>query len=149
MQKAVSLAKYVKKRNGVAIGASGSMKNMFQRALGAGSFTQFWHYWNPVWGYYLSRNVMKPASSFLPVWLAVLITFAVSGGLHDIAVSVVKWQFILFFTPWFVFMGLMVVVTKYLDLTYGGLPWGVKAVINSAFIGVCLAATYLLESFYM
>lgn len=92
---------------------------------------------------------MKPASSFLPVWLAVLITFAVSGGLHDIAVSVVKWQFIFFFTPWFVFMGLMVVVTKYLDLTYGGLPWGVKAVINSAFIGVCLAATYLLESFYM
>ena len=149
MQKAVSLAKYVKKRNGVALGAPGSMRNMFQRALGAGSFAQFWRYWNPIWGYYLSRNIMKPASYFFPVWLAVLVTFAVSGALHDIAVSVVKWQFIFFFTPWFVFIGLMVVITKSLNVTYGGLPWGVRAFINCAFIGVCLAATYLLESFYI
>lgn len=149
MQKTASLSKYVKKRNGVAIGASGSMKNMFERSLGANSFYQFWRYWNPIWGYYLTRHIMKPASTFLPVWLATILTFAISGTLHDFAVSVIKWQFLFFFTPWFVLMGLMVVATKYLSISYARFPWGARAVINTVIIGVCLAATYLLEHLYI
>jgi len=101
MQTTLSLSQYVKKRNGVPLGANHSMRNMLSRALGAKSFPIFWHYWNPIWGYYLSRNVMRPISQFLPMWLAVLLTFLVSGALHDIAVALVKCQAIFFFTPWF------------------------------------------------
>ena len=75
MPTTLSLSQYVKKRNGVPLGASHSMRNMLSRALGAKSFPIFWHYWNPIWGYYLSRNVMRPSSQFLPMWLAVLVTF--------------------------------------------------------------------------
>ena len=77
----LSLAQYVKKRNGVPLGASGSMTNMLSRSFGAASFPIFWHYWNPIWGYYLSRNVMSPLASFLPFSLATFLTFLVSGAL--------------------------------------------------------------------
>lgn len=67
------------------------------------SLAQFWRYWNLLWGYYLSRFVMRPASRLLPIWLATIVTFLVSGALHDIAVSLIKWKVVVFMTHflWF------------------------------------------------
>ena len=148
MQRTVSLAQYVKKRNGVPLGASGSMTNMLSRSFGAASFPVFWHYWNPIWGYYLSRNVMRPLASFLPVSLATFLTFLVSGALHDLAVSIVKLKTIFFFTLWFGLMGLIVVVSKGAGISYGHVSWPVRALINSLFILVSLGLTYFLEKLY-
>ncbi|MCZ4338857.1 acyltransferase [Shewanella colwelliana] len=135
MHKSISLAQYVKKRNGVPLGDSNSMRNMLQRSLGAGTFYLFWRYWNPIWGYYLSRQVMKPLSYALPIWLATILTFSVSGALHDLAVMVVKWQFVFLFTPWFTLMGIIVVLSKQFDWSYAASPWGVRMLFNVAFIG--------------
>ncbi len=136
MHKTISLSEYVKKRNGVALGASGSMSNMLKRSLGASSFYLFWKYWNPIWGYYLSRNVMRPLSSFLPVPLAVFFTFFVSGALHDIAVSLVKWKIIIFFTPWFTLMSFIVLLTKKFGISYQEYHWLIRASINIALVAV-------------
>ncbi|WP_193164527.1 MBOAT family O-acyltransferase [Microbulbifer hainanensis] len=148
MQNKVSLSQYVRKRNGVALGANHSMRNMLSRSLGAGSFPVFWHYWNPIWGYYLSRNVMKPLGLFLPSWLAVVFTFLVSGALHDLAVSLVKWKVIIFFTPWFALMGITVVLSKHFAISYRSYPWFVRTAINILFIGSALLATCLVEGKY-
>ena len=148
MKRTVSLAQYVKKRNGVPLGGNGSMKNMLSRAFGASSFPVFWHYWNPIWGYYLSRNVMRPLASFLPIYLATLITFLVSGALHDIAVSIVKWKAVLFFTPWFGLMGMVVIVSKRAGVTYGKISWPFRALINVSFILLSLGVTYFVETLY-
>ena len=148
MQNTVSLSQYVRKRNGVALGASHSMRNMLSRSLGAGSFPVFWHYWNPIWGYYLSRNVMKPLGLFLPSWLAVIFTFLVSGAIHDLAVSLVKWKVIIFFTPWFFLMAVAVVLSKYFAISYGSYPWLVRAAINLLVIGIALLATFFVEGWY-
>ena len=96
MHKTITLSEYVKKRNGVALGASGSMTNMLKRLLGASSFYLLWQYWNPIRGYYLSRKVMKPLSQLLPIWLAIIMTFAVSGALHDLAITALKWKLTFF-----------------------------------------------------
>ena len=48
--KTLTLEAYVKHRNGVPLGASGSLENMLVRSLGAGTFAKFWQYWNPIWG---------------------------------------------------------------------------------------------------
>ena len=138
MHKTISLSEYVKKRNGVALGASGSMSNMLKRSLGAGSFYLFWQYWNPIWGYYLSRNIMKPLRQWFPIWLALIMTFAVSGALHDLAISLVKMKFTYFFTPWFSLMGITVLVTKKLGISYGVYSWPIKASINIAIITATL-----------
>jgi hypothetical protein len=130
MPNTISLSAYVKKRNGVALGASGSMRHMLKRSLGAGSFYLFWRYWNPIWGYYLSRYVMKPLIQFLPAWLAVFLTFAVSGAIHDMAVTVVKLEWTFFFTPWFMVMGLLALLTRKGGVSFHPFPWPVRALLN-------------------
>ena len=141
MHRSITLSEYVKRRNGVAIGGSGSLTNMLKRSLGASSFNSFWQYWNPIWGYYLSRQVMRPLSYLFPIWLVVILTFAVSGALHDLAISLVKWELTFFFTPWFSLMGLVVLATKKFGISYSEYPWIVRALINTLFIAVCLVLT--------
>jgi hypothetical protein len=141
MHRTITLSEYVKKRNGVALGSPGSMTNMLKRSLGARSFYVFWQYWNPIWGYYLSRKIMKPLCNVLPISLAIIITFSVSGALHDLAISLVKWELTILFTPWFSLMGLVVLATKKFGLSYGKYHWLVRALINISCIAVCLLIT--------
>ena len=146
MDKAISLKEYVKRRNGLPLGASGSLTNMLKRSLGAGSFQTFWRYWNPVWGYYLSRNVMRPLSRWLPAWLAVLATFLVSGALHDLAVSAIKREIIFVITPWFAVMGLAVLVTTKLGWNYANYPWLGRASINAFIVVASLLVSLFVSS---
>jgi hypothetical protein len=148
MHRTISLSQYVKKRNGVALGAPGSMSNMLKRSLGASSFYVFWQYWNPIWGYYLSRKVMKPLSQLFPLWLAIIITFAVSGALHDLAITLVKWQLTFFFTPWFSLMSIIVLATKRFDISYSQFHWIIRALINITLIALCFMLTLVLERLY-
>jgi len=144
MSKVISLSQYVKKRTGVSLGASGSMGNMLKRSFGAPSFYLFWRYWNPIWSYYLSRYVMKPVSSFVPHWCAVIITFAVSGALHDLAVMLIKWKLLCFFTPWFSLMAVCAVLSIKLNLLFSHFPMSVRAFINFLYISGSFYLTELL-----
>ena len=148
MRKTISLSQYVKKRSGLPLGASGSMTNMLKRSLGADSFENFWRYWNPIWGYYLSRYIMKPLCQWMPIWLATILTFAVSGALHDLAVVILKWKTIFFFTPWFALMGLAVVITKGFNLQYANSPWFIKAFFNVMTIVICFYGASFIDSMY-
>ncbi len=148
MNRSISLSEYVKKRNGVPLGGAGSMSNMIDRSLGADSFYLFWRYWNPIWGYYLSRNVMKPLSKFLPIWLATILTFAVSGGLHDLAVTLVKWKLTFFFTPWFILMGGMVLASSKFNISYSGYHRIIRMLFNIAFVVVCLTLVLFVDGLY-
>ncbi|MBY6186627.1 acyltransferase [Marinobacter hydrocarbonoclasticus] len=141
MDRSVSLPEYVRRRNGLPLGASGSLQAMLRRSLGAGSFAQFWRYWNPIWGYYLSRYVMRKLHRHLPFGLSVLLTFAVSGALHDLAVTALRWQITGFFTPWFSCMGLLVILTSGLNLSYRHRPWAVRALFNLTFIVASFVVT--------
>ncbi len=143
MHSSLTLSQYVKKRNGVPLGASHSMRNMLARSLCAKSFAVFWHYWNPIWGYFLSRYVMRPLRRFLPLSFATFITFVVSGSLHDLAVSIVKWKAVFLFTPWFALMGLVVIASSKIGISYGHFAWYFRALIN-VFI---IIATFGLTSF--
>jgi len=134
MHRSVTLSQYVKKRNGVALGASHSMRNMLARSLGAHSFAVFWHHWNPIWGYYLARYVMRPLSACLPLSVASLLTFMVSGLLHDLAVTLVKWQLVVFFTPWFALMGGVAIGAGSAGITYRQFSWPVRASINALIV---------------
>ncbi|WP_346654740.1 acyltransferase [Pseudoalteromonas ruthenica] len=142
----LSLRQYVKRTNGVPMGATHSLRNMLYRAFGAGSFATFWHYWNPIWGYYLSRYIMRPLNIYLPKALAVWITFLFSGALHDLAVSLIKWQLIVFFTPWFGLMGALALVSTPKRLSYRDTPWLVRATTNALLLGVSLMVTFALEN---
>ena len=114
----MNLSDYVKKRNGVPLGATDSLRNMLFRSLGAGKFSIFWHYWNPMWGYYLGKYIFKPLKTIFPPPFSLIITFVVCGFIHDLAIMLLKWKFTLLLTPWFLFMGLSVVLGAYLKIDY-------------------------------
>lgn len=129
MQK-LTLNDYVRKRNGVPMSAPGSFRNNMYRAWGAASFAGFWRSWNPIFGYYLARFIFIPLKHWLPSWLALILTFAVSGLIHDMVTMLVSAEFRLFFTLWFVLMAVWLVLSEHLKLQYGGLPWWGRMLLN-------------------
>ena len=84
----------------------------------------------------------------MPVWLAILVTFAVSGALHDLAVMLVKWRGLFFFTPWFTLMGIWVVLSQQVGITYQRQPFVIRALLNGATVATTLWLATLLESLY-
>ena len=120
------------------LGHKDSLRNMLSRSLGAGRFSIFWNYWNPIWGFYLGIFIFKPLKLFLPQALSLIITFVVCGFIHDLAIMMLKLKFSLFLTPWFLFMGLSVVVSEYLKIDYSRFPWIVRSTINIIIILCCL-----------
>lgn len=141
----ISLRQYVKRRNGVPLGDNRSLPNMLRYSLGAGTFAEFWLYWNPIWGYYLARYIQRPLLKLLPPSVALILTFVVSGALHDLAISLVKQTVYVVFTPWFGVMALVIVLTQALKLSYSALPWLFRAIINSVLIGASLAAVLVVS----
>ena len=135
---ALTLARYVRARNGVPLGARASLPNMLCRSLGASSFAGFWRFWNPIWGYYLGRFIFRPARRVLPPAPAVILTFAVSGALHDLAVTLIRGDPTFLLTPWFVLMSLGLLLGEALHMDLSARPWLVRASAHIAYIGACL-----------
>ena len=143
MRKSISLAEYIKKRNGVPLGAKRSFRNMLYRSFGAKSFATFWYYWNPIWSFYLTKFVMRASLVFLPTWISILVTFIISGLIHDLAISIFYQEIYVLFTPWFGLMGLVVVLTKKFKISYADHPWLVRTLANSFFLGSSFSIVYL------
>ena len=141
----MTLSEYVLKRNGVPLGAKGSLPNNLRYALGAGNNSDFWKHWNPIWGYYLAKFIYLPLGQRVPNWLSTLTSFAVSGALHDLAVGLfgIAWQSL--FTWWFLVMGLFLVGSRRLRIEYGELPFLLRAGVNIASPAACLAITLFLR----
>ena len=141
----LTLASYVKLRNGVPLGAAGSMRSMLTRSFGAANFGTFWQYWNPIWGYYLAKYIYHPCRKWLPRSFAIIVTFAVSGALHDVAASLAAGRIISFFTLWFMLMGMVVVVTQAFSISLQQYHFVFRALCNAAIIVASYALSRLLH----
>ena len=87
-RKRPSLVKYLTLRLG-----SGSPKTwlwaMCMQAFTATTFRRFWHYWNPLYGYYLANFCYVPLRRVATKRVSFVTTFAVSGFLlHDLPVAI-------------------------------------------------------------
>ena len=119
---------------------------MLDRSLGAGSLAGFWRHWNPIWSYGLGRFVQSPLQRFIPSWLALTFTFAVSGLLHDLAIMAVRRDTGVLVTPWFTIVGIAVVVSSRLGWRYEGIAWLARAAINLAAIIAALLLALMLTA---
>lgn len=145
----LTLAQYVHRRNGVPLGDPDSLRNMLHRSLGAGSFAGFWRYWNPIWGYGLGKYVYAPLRSVSTPAVALILTFAISGGIHDLAVMAVRRSGAFLFTPWFFLLGVGVVLGHALKIDFSNRPWGVRASINVTYLATCLAMVQVARWFFV
>lgn len=137
----LTLSQYVLLRNGVPLGDGKSLRNMLHRSLGAASFAGFWQYWNPIWGYGLGKFMYSPLRRLLPPAAAFILTFVISGGIHDLATMAVSRSFAFLFTPWFFLLGVGAVLSRAFGMNLAKRPWWVRASINLAYLAICLALT--------
>ncbi|MEL4309107.1 hypothetical protein [Joostella sp. CR20] len=144
----ITLTDYIKKRNGVAIGSSKSLRNNLYRSLGSKNFSTFWNYWNPIFGFYLGKYVFKPLKLFFPVTIAFLLTFVFCGMIHDIVTTLVRGRTSFFFSIWFFLMGMAVLVTKLFNHNFSRYKWITRAVINLTIISLCLLLTLLIKEYF-
>lgn len=119
---------------------------MLDRSLGASSLAGFWRHWNPIWSYGLGRFVQSPLQKFIPSWLALILTFAVSGLLHDLAIMAVRRELGLLVTPWFTIVGIAVVVSSHFEWNAEGYAWPVRATSNLAVILASLSIALTLTA---
>lgn len=134
----ITLGQYVALRNGVPLGDGRSLRNMLQCSFGAASFAGFWQYWNPIWGYGLGRYVYAPLRRVLPPAVAFILTFAISGALHDLATMAVSWSPAFLFTPWFTLMGMGAVLGRVIGMDLAKRPFWLRVAVNLAYLLVCL-----------
>ncbi len=134
----MSLNQYVLKRNGVPLGHRASLIQNLNRSLGAESNALFWKHWNPIWGYFLARYIYVPLTSVCSKPFAVVITFGVSGALHDIAIGLLGYGWQYFLTVWFVILGIFLNLSSYLEINYGGCRFFIRVGINVVSVLACL-----------
>lgn len=143
----ITLAEFIAQRLGDEQKPGALLKRMFILSFGAGSFREFWRYWNPVYGYFLYYYCYKPLRRFLPAPLCVIATFASSGFfLHDLAfgwwIRAIRTQTLPlpFVTLWFSLIALGVLLTGSLRLSWRDNPFRVRALLN----GGCIVLPFLL-----
>src|SRR6218665_676393 len=144
----MNLSEYVKKRNGLPIGHSGSLRNHLTRSLGARNFSAFWNFWNPVFGYYLGKKIFKPLKRVIPVTFALIFTFIFCGIVHDLVTTLIRGRLSLFFSVWFLIMGTAVAITQYNNYDFSKKQWVYRAATNLLIIGVCILLTILLNGIF-
>lgn len=144
----MKLSEYVKRRNGVPFGHPDSLRNNLQRSLGAKNFSTFWNFWNPIFGYYLGIKIFRPLKRVFPVRPSLILTFVICGFIHDLVTTLVRGRVSLFFSVWFLLMGMAVVISKYLDYDLSNQKWAFKALINLSIIGVCFFLTDQLNTLF-
>lgn len=144
----MNLSEYVKKKNGVPIGHSNSLRNNLQRSLGAKNFSVFWNFWNPIFGYYLGTKIFKPLKKIFPIGLAVIFTFIFCGLVHDLVTTIIRGKISLFFTVWFLLMGFVVAISKQINYNLSHIKWIFRALVNLLIIGTCLLITIYLSKIF-
>jgi hypothetical protein len=121
----LTLSQYVHLRNGVPLGDSKSLRNMLYRSFGAASFATFWQYWNPIWSYGLGNYVYSPLRQILPPFAALILTFVISGGIHDLVIMAINRSITFFLPPGFSCLVLGPCWAGHLIWIYRTMPGGV------------------------
>ncbi len=143
----ITLTQYINRRLGIT--SQEQAKNFLGRPFGARSLTDFWHYWNPVWGYYLFCYCYRPLRKKLPRSASVFFTFFICGLIHDLPFALaayLKYGTAPFFTitTFFVLIGCPVVVTEKMKLQFTHLSHWCRWTIHISIIFLCYrTALYL------
>lgn len=126
----MTLQEYVKKRNGVSMSSSNSLRNNLYRSLGAKNFALFWNYWNPIFGYYLGIKIYKPLKKVVPASISLVTTFVFCGMIHDLVTTIVRGKLSIFFSIWFLIMALFVLISKFVKQDFSAKKWIFRAASN-------------------
>ena len=126
------------------------IRNMFFKPFVSSSFKSFWKYWNPTWGFYLLFYCYKPLKTVFPAWVALVITFLISGLFHDIIYIVPmmmkKVQFVFpFITVWFFIISLGIILSEYLQMNFNKINLTVRPIFHLGYLVVTFILTRYID----
>jgi len=143
----ITLERYLKYRLGSEYKVN-PIGAMLRRSFGARSYTAFWQYWNPVYGYYLYRFCYRHLRSILPRNSSVIFTFAVCGFvLHDmpfgwLILAIVTGRFPFpFVAVWFTMIGITVTVSEAAHMDLRGASFPTRLIVNAIHIVISFIIT--------
>lgn len=124
------------------------VRNMFFKPFVSSSFRTFWKYWNPSWGYFLLFYCYKPIKTFFPHWVCLILTFIISGLLHDmiyiVPMMMNEVEFVFpFVTVWFLIISIGILLTEYLQINFDKTAPMVRPMFHVSF----LVGTFILTRF--
>lgn len=73
-------------------------------------------------------------------------TFLACGALHDSISTAVRGSLVVFFTPWFFFLGVGVVVTTAAGMDVSRFGRTTRVTLNVLYLGICLGLGMLARS---
>ncbi len=117
-------------------GSATQARTWLLRSFGARSFSEFWRYWNPVYGYFLHYYCYKPLRRRLPRPAAVWLTFVACGFfLHD-APGWMLARHVRFpeMTAIFMVFGAGVIMAEALKIDLARMPLPIRIVVNAAYL---------------
>lgn len=81
--------------------------------------------------------------------IALIMTFVISGGLHDLVTMTIRQSITFLFTPWFFLLGVGVVLGRVAGMDLSNHPWLVRAGVNLSYIVVGLVVTLIAKQFFV
>src|SRR5690606_32088855 len=78
-----------------------------------------------------------------------LFTFTFCGMVHDLVTTIFRGKISFFFSIWFLFMGLAVLITKSIKHNFTEQIWIIRAFINLSIISICLILTIYITNFLL
>jgi hypothetical protein len=107
---------YEEEKLGHRKGALNRIVYMFEESFTSITFRKFWQNWNPLFSYYLLYFCYRPLNRILHRQAALVITFGISGLIHDVAASIALRRPFILFTFTFMCFGLFVVAEELLQV---------------------------------
>jgi hypothetical protein len=117
--------------------------NFLARPFGARTVSEFWQYWNPVWGYYLRYYCYRLLRPSLPRGMAVMLMFFICGLVHDLPFAAARvfivgkpplWTI----TVFFICVGLVTILTEKIGLDLARVPVRLRWLIHVSWITLCI-----------
>lgn len=134
MAKRPSYRAYEKRKMGSGRHPFHRLAHMIQQSFMAERFARFWQNWNPLFSYYLLYFVYRPLRNFLSRPLALLGTFALSGGIHDLAAMLILRRLHLTFTLTFTGFALFQILEEALGLHLKASPSWIRPLYHLTLI---------------
>jgi hypothetical protein len=125
------------------------IRNMFFKPFVSSSFRSFWKYWNPSWGYFLLFYCYKPIKTVFPHWAALMITFLISGLVHDmiyiLPMMMNEVEFVFpFITVWFLILSIGILLTEYLQIDFNKTNLKFRPIFHLAYlVGTFILTRYI------
>ncbi|NVJ61744.1 MAG: acyltransferase [Gammaproteobacteria bacterium] len=110
---------------------------MLKASFFAPSFRRFWQNWNPLWSYFLTYYLYKPLSKIFSKSLSIILTFTISGFLHDCVAMLLIHKPSYKMTFLFFLFSVLVLIEKALNFNVSTIPKYFRPVYHSALITLC------------